>query len=134
MCLSVVEKDPLLWHKCLGHASQVQLNKLISNNLVIGRPKTKFESDKICEAYTRGKQVKASLKSKQVISTTKSLELIHMDIWEPMRVKSKGGKRYIFVLVDDYTRYTWIVYLTSVHDTFSSFAFNSHRFANIHVN
>lgn len=121
MCLSLMEKDPLLWHKQLGHASQVQLNKLISENLVIGLLKTKFKSVKVCEACTRGKQVKFSFKSNQVISTTKSLELIHMDLCVPMRVKSRGGKRYAFVLVDNYPRYTWIMFLTSKDDMFEDF-------------
>ena len=55
VCLSVIEKDPLMWHKRLGHASHVQLNKLISKDLVTRIPKTKFKEDKVCEACARGK-------------------------------------------------------------------------------
>ena len=60
----MLDKDPLLWYKRLGHASQGQLNKLIIKDLVIGLPKTKFKEDKVCEACTLGKQIKSSFKSK----------------------------------------------------------------------
>lgn len=50
VCLSVLDKDHLLWHKRLGHAIQVQLNKLINKDLVIGLSKTKFKEEKMCEA------------------------------------------------------------------------------------
>ena len=50
VCLSLLLKDPLLWNKRLGHARQVQLNKLITKDLVIGLPKNKFKKDKVCEA------------------------------------------------------------------------------------
>ncbi|XP_070003127.1 uncharacterized protein [Nicotiana sylvestris] len=56
-CLSVLDNDPLLWHKRLGHASPSQLNKLVSKDLVIGLPNIKFQEDKVCEACARGKQL-----------------------------------------------------------------------------
>ncbi|XP_070040310.1 uncharacterized protein [Nicotiana tomentosiformis] len=46
--------DPLLWRKRLGHASLSQLNKLVSNDFVIGLPNIKFKEDKVCEACARG--------------------------------------------------------------------------------
>ncbi|XP_070044908.1 intracellular protein transport protein USO1-like [Nicotiana tomentosiformis] len=55
-CLSVLDSDPLLWHKRLGHASLSQLNKLVSKDLVIGLPNIKFKEEKACEACARGKQ------------------------------------------------------------------------------
>lgn len=59
-CLSVIDYDPLLWHKRLRYASLKQLNKLASKDLVIRLPKTKFKDDKICSACVRGKQVRTS--------------------------------------------------------------------------
>ncbi|XP_070013483.1 uncharacterized protein [Nicotiana sylvestris] len=56
-CLSVLDNDPLFWHKRLGHASLSQLNKLVSKDLVIGLPNIKFKEDKLCEACASGKQV-----------------------------------------------------------------------------
>jgi len=56
------------------------LNKLISKDLVIGLPKIKFEKDKICAACQKGKQVRSSFHSKNILSTSKPLELLHMDL------------------------------------------------------
>ena len=56
-----------------------------------------------------------------MVSSTCSLELIHMDLCGPMRVQSRGGKRYVFVLVDDYTRYTWTLFLAAKDDAFEDF-------------
>ncbi|XP_070017456.1 uncharacterized protein [Nicotiana sylvestris] len=55
-CLSVLDNDPLLWHKRLGHASLNQLNKLVSKDLVIGLHRIKFKENKVCEVCVRGKQ------------------------------------------------------------------------------
>ena len=55
------------------------------------------------------------------MSTTRPLELVHIDLSGHMRVMSKGGKKYILVLVDDYSRYTWTAFLTSKEDTFEAF-------------
>ncbi|XP_021718849.1 uncharacterized protein LOC110686539 [Chenopodium quinoa] len=78
-CLSVVEDDPLLWHKRFGHASFSILDKLRSRNLVVGLPIIKFLQNKVCDACMKGKHVRSSFKLKKMVSTTKPLELIHMD-------------------------------------------------------
>ncbi|GJV18385.1 integrase, catalytic region, zinc finger, CCHC-type containing protein [Tanacetum coccineum] len=54
-----------------------------------------------------GKSKKATLQPKLVPSTHSKLELIHMDLCGPMRVESTHGKKYMLVIVDDYSRYTW---------------------------
>lgn len=81
------------------------INKFSNHDLVIGF-QTEFEKDKICDACHMGKQTKASSKSKKYISTYRHLELLHMDLFEPARHCSQGGKRYIVVVVDNYTRFT----------------------------
>jgi len=96
----------MLWHKRLGYASLSLLNKLVSKDLVIGLPSIKFNDDKVCDACVRGKQVRNSLKLKNCVSTTRPLELLHVDLCGPMRVTSRGGKRYVLVIVDDYSRFT----------------------------
>ena len=85
----------MLWHKRLGHASLTLLNKLVSKDLVVGLPSIKFNDDKVCEACAKGKQVRLSFKSKRCVSTTRPLELLHIDLCGPMRITSRGGKRYI---------------------------------------
>ncbi|XP_021734165.1 uncharacterized protein LOC110700891 [Chenopodium quinoa] len=120
-CLSVIENDPLLWHKRFGHASFSLLDKLRSKELVEGLPSIKFLKDKVCSACVKGKQTRISFKYKNMVSTTKLLELIHMDLCGPMRIQSRSGKRYVMVIVDDFSRYTWVFFLVSKDDTFDQF-------------
>ncbi|XP_070045888.1 uncharacterized protein [Nicotiana tomentosiformis] len=99
-CLSVLDNDPLIWHKRLGHASLSQLNQLVSKNLVIGLPNIKFKEDKVWEACARGKKVRPSFKSKKVVSTTRKMELVPMDLCGPMRTLSRGEES-IHVVFDE---------------------------------
>ncbi|XP_070013930.1 uncharacterized protein [Nicotiana sylvestris] len=120
-CLSVLDSDTLLWHKRLGHASLNQINKLVSKDLVIGLPNIKSKEDKVCEACAREKHVRSSFKNKKMVSTTKMLELVHMDLRGPTKTMSRGGKKYVMVLVDDYSRFTWVLFLTSKDEEFGMF-------------
>jgi len=97
------------------------LNKLISKYLVIGLPKLKFEKDHICEAGQKGKKTKHSFKLKNVVSTSKPFELLHMDLFGPSRTMSLGGNYYAFVIVDDFSRFTWTLFLESKSDAFFAF-------------
>jgi len=58
------EENPWLWHKRAAHIHMEHLNKLIYKDLVIGLPKIKFEKDKFCVSYQKGKQVRSSFHSK----------------------------------------------------------------------
>ena len=58
-----------------------------------------------------GKQTKASHHKVNVIATSRYLELLHVDLIRPIRTESLGGKRYIMVIVDDFSRYTWVEFL-----------------------
>ena len=120
-CLSVIEDDPLLWHKRFGHASFSLLDKLRSKELVEGLPSINFQKDRVCDACVRGKQTRISFKSKKYISSKNPLELIHMDLCGPMRIQSRSGKRYVMVIVDDFSRFTWVFFLVSKDETFDEF-------------
>ncbi|XP_070014719.1 uncharacterized protein [Nicotiana sylvestris] len=120
-CLSVLDNDPILWHKRFGHASLSQLNKLVSKDLVIGLPNIKFKEDKVCDACAREKQIRSSFKSKKMISTTRMMELVHIDLCGPIKTLSRGGKRYVMVLVDDYSRFTWTLFLRFKDEAFDIF-------------
>jgi len=65
-------------------------------------PNIKFEQDRLCDACKKGKQVKTSFKSKQLVSTSNPLELIHMDLFGPSRTRNIGGNYYALILIDDY--------------------------------
>jgi len=97
------------------------LKKLISKELVDGLPKLKFEKDHICEAFQKEKQVKNSFKLKNIISTTRPLQLLHMNLFGPSKTMSLGENYYALVIVDDFSMFTWTLFLKSKSDTFSTF-------------
>jgi len=94
------------------------LNKLVSKDLVVGLPSIKFNDGKVCDACARGKQVRNSFKLKNYVNTNRPLEMLHMDLCGPMRITSRGGKRHVVVVVDDYYRFTWTLFLASKDETF----------------
>ncbi|XP_070054604.1 uncharacterized protein [Nicotiana tomentosiformis] len=120
-CLSAFDDDVELWHKKLGHASFTLLNKLVREDLVRGLPMSSFKDHKVCDTCVKGKQVRSSFKPKKDVSTSRPLDLLHMDLCGPMRVPSIGGKKYIFVIVDDYSRFTWTLFLKTKDETFPVF-------------
>ncbi|GJR28673.1 retrovirus-related pol polyprotein from transposon TNT 1-94 [Tanacetum coccineum] len=97
-----------LWHQRLSHLKFATINNLVKNNLVRGLPKMKFEKDHLCSACEQGKIHWVHHKSKTDFASDKPLYLLHMDLCGPMRVESINGKRYVLVVVDDYSRYTWV--------------------------
>ncbi|KAK2382949.1 putative mitochondrial protein [Trifolium repens] len=120
-CLITKNDESWLWHRRMAHLNFDLLNKIASKDLVIGLPKIRFSKDHLCDACQMGKQTKASFKSKKFISTTKPLELIHMDLFGPSRTKSLGGNYYGLVIVDDYSRFCWTLFLSSKSDTLFAF-------------
>ena len=62
------------------------------------------------------KQTKAKYLGTQTSATSRPLELLHLDLIGSTRIKSLEGKRYIMVVVDDFTRYTWVILLRSKSD------------------
>ncbi|GJW19333.1 retrovirus-related pol polyprotein from transposon TNT 1-94, partial [Tanacetum coccineum] len=106
-----------LWHRRLSHLNFGIINYLTRLDLVDGLPKFKYGNDHLCSACERGKSKKASHPLKLVPSDHSKLELLHMDLCGPMRVASINGKKYILVIVDDYSRYTWVYFLHSKDET-----------------
>nr|GEW03295.1 hypothetical protein [Tanacetum cinerariifolium] len=98
-----------LWHQRLSHFNFTTINNLVKNNLVQGLPKMKFEKDHLCSACKQGKIHQKHHKSKTAFASNKPLYLLYMDLYGPMCVESINGKRYVLVVVDDYSRYTWRV-------------------------
>ena len=113
--------DSWLWHRRLAHVNFDLLNKVVSKDLVVGLPKIKISKDHLCNACQMGKQTRVSFKSKNVVSTSRPLELLHMDLFGPSRTKSLGGNYYGFVIVDDYSRFTWTIFLHSKDETIPTF-------------
>ncbi|GJS46656.1 retrovirus-related pol polyprotein from transposon TNT 1-94 [Tanacetum coccineum] len=95
----------------LSHLNFGTINQLTSKDLVDGLLKFKYNKDHLCSACEQGKSKKASLPPKLVPSTESKLKLLHIDLCGPMRVVSINGKKYILVIVNDYSRYTWVYFL-----------------------
>ncbi|GKA02332.1 retrovirus-related pol polyprotein from transposon TNT 1-94 [Tanacetum coccineum] len=83
------------------------------HGIVCGLPKLKFEKDHLCSACAMGKSKKKPYKPKSEDTNQEKLYLLHMDLCGPMRVASVNGKKYILVIVDDYSRFTWVKFLRS---------------------
>jgi thiamine phosphate synthase YjbQ (UPF0047 family) len=95
-----------LRHRRLGHIGMKQLNRLVKHDLVRGL-KDVFEKDKLCNSCQAGKQDGNTHPKKSMMSTSKVFELLHMNLFGPTQYTSIGENKYGFVIVDDYTRYTW---------------------------
>nr|GEW62678.1 hypothetical protein [Tanacetum cinerariifolium] len=93
-----------LWHRRLGHINFKTINKPVKGNLVRGLPSKIFENNHTCVACQKGKQCKASCKSKPVSSISQPLQRLHMDLFGPTFVKSINKKCYCLVVTDDYSR------------------------------
>ncbi|XP_075086206.1 putative mitochondrial protein AtMg00300 [Nicotiana tabacum] len=88
-CLGAINDDFELWYKRLGHESFTLLNKLIKKDLICRLTKSNFKDHKVCDACAKGKQVRSSFKPKKEVSTSRPLDLIHMDLCGPMRIPSR---------------------------------------------
>ncbi|GKC50216.1 retrovirus-related pol polyprotein from transposon TNT 1-94 [Tanacetum coccineum] len=106
-----------LWHRRLNHLNFGTLNDLAHKDLVRGLPRLKFEKDHLCSACQLGKSRKATHKPKTINTIMEVLHTLHMDLCGPLRVQSINGKKYILVIVDDYSRFTWVKFLRSKDET-----------------
>ncbi|GJW93436.1 retrovirus-related pol polyprotein from transposon TNT 1-94 [Tanacetum coccineum] len=106
-----------LWHRRLSHLNFGAINHLARNGLVRGLHKLKFEKDHLCSVCAMGKSKKKPHKPKSEDTNQEKLYLLHMDLYGPMRVASVNGKKYILVIVDDYSRFTWVKCLRTDNGT-----------------
>ncbi|GJV69984.1 retrovirus-related pol polyprotein from transposon TNT 1-94 [Tanacetum coccineum] len=106
-----------LWHRRLSYLNFDTINLLSKNNIVNGLPKLKFVKDHLCSSCELGKAKRKSFHTKTTPSLKRRLQLLHMDLCGPMRVESINGKKYVLVIVDDYSRYTWTHFLRSKDET-----------------
>nr|GEY25564.1 retrovirus-related Pol polyprotein from transposon TNT 1-94 [Tanacetum cinerariifolium] len=107
-----------LWHRRLSHLNFDYINLLSKKDIMIGLPKLKYVKDQLCSSCELSKAKRSSFKSKVIQSLKGRLNLLHIDLCGPMRVASINGKKYILVIVDDYSRYTGIEFLTKTLNAF----------------
>nr|GEV07692.1 hypothetical protein [Tanacetum cinerariifolium] len=102
-----------LWHRHLSHLNFSAINRLDRHDLVRGIPILKFEKDHLCSACDMGKGKKQSHKPKSEDTNQEKLYLLHMDLCGPMHVASVNRKKYILVIMNDYSWFTWVKFLAS---------------------
>nr|GEV76067.1 hypothetical protein [Tanacetum cinerariifolium] len=101
---NILLRTPRQHNRRIGHLNFKTMNKLVRHNLVRGLPTKFFENDHTCTACLKGKQHKASCKSKLVNSVTKPLHTLHMDLFGSTSVSSISYKWYCLVATDDFSR------------------------------
>nr|GEY72107.1 uncharacterized mitochondrial protein AtMg00810-like [Tanacetum cinerariifolium] len=109
--------ESTLWHRRLGHINFKTMNKLVKGNIVRGLPTKVFENDNTCVACKKGKQHRASCKTKPVSFIDQPLYRLHMDLLGPTFVKSLNKKSYCLVVTDDYSRFTWVFFFATKDET-----------------
>nr|GEW12845.1 Gag-Pol polyprotein [Tanacetum cinerariifolium] len=119
ICLmaKVTSSQAWLWHRRLSQLNFDTINLLSKNDIVIGLPKLKFVKYHLCSSCELGKAKRKSFQTKTTPSSKRQLQLLHMDLCGPMRVASINEKKYVLVIVDDYSRYTWTHFLRSKDET-----------------
>lgn len=107
-----------LWHQRLGHINFKDLARLSRHEIIRGLPNLISMDSQVCGGCQLGKQTKSTHKRLSQIGTNKPLELLHIDLVGPTRTESLGGKRYFLVVVDDFSRYTWVAFLRDKSEAF----------------
>ncbi|GJW35904.1 retrovirus-related pol polyprotein from transposon TNT 1-94 [Tanacetum coccineum] len=129
ICLATIDENSTLWHRKLGYANMCLIQSLASKELVRNLPKLKFDQH-FCDSCKIRKQAHASHNAKNIVSTTRCLELLHMDLFGPSAVRRYGGNHYTLVIVDDYSRYTWTRFLKDKTEAFDQFKIFSNKIQN----
>jgi hypothetical protein len=129
-CNKATIDDSELWHQSLGHLNFSDMLKIAGKDIVKGLPKMEKTEKGIYALCQLGKQTRAAHKKTSGILTSKNLELLHMDLMGPTRTASLAGKRYILVIVDDFSRYTWAIPIREKSDAFDT---TQHLFKKIQV-
>ncbi|KAJ9546915.1 hypothetical protein OSB04_019458 [Centaurea solstitialis] len=110
------KEDSWLWHRRLCHQNFKDMNKLVSKNLVKGLPETRLSNDTLCPACEQGKMTRSSHPPRMDTSSKSPLDMIHMDLCGPTRTESLARKKYMLVLVDEFSRFTWVEFLRAKSD------------------
>jgi hypothetical protein len=110
-CLVAKSDLGWLWHRRLTHVGMSYLAKLQKDEHILVLTNVVFEKDRLCSACQAGKQVGAHHPSKNILSSTRPLKLLHMDLFVPIAYISIGSHKYGLVIVDNFSHFTWVFFL-----------------------
>jgi transposase InsO family protein len=116
-CLIAKTNMGWLWHRRLAHVGMKNLYKLLKGEHILGLINVHFEKDRICSACQAGKQVGVHHPHKNIMMTDRPLELLHKDLFGPIAYISIDRSKYCLVIVDDYSRFTWVFFLQEKSQT-----------------
>ncbi|KAG7551914.1 Zinc finger CCHC-type superfamily [Arabidopsis thaliana x Arabidopsis arenosa] len=120
-CLQlIVSNDSRLWHARLGHIGVDTMRTMMQKEIVAGLPRIGIEKE-TCSSCLLGKQVRQSFPQATLFRATNILELIHGDLCGPITPPTAAQNKYIFVLIDDYSRYMWSILLREKGESFRKF-------------
>lgn len=109
-CMMGQVNESWVWHRRLGHIIFDSLVKVIKKGYVRHIPQIIKPTNTFCDECQRGKKTKVNFKTKEY-STTRPLELVHIDLCGPTRTRAQNGERYFMLLIDDFYRMTWVTFL-----------------------
>lgn len=95
--------------------------KLVQADVVRGIPKLENKTDAICKACNQEKNIRVQHKKVADITFRNILDLLHMDLMGLVQLESLNGKRYILVVVDDFSIFTWVSFLREKSVALNSF-------------
>jgi hypothetical protein len=112
-------KTSLGWicHRRITHIGMSNPKKAHKRGIITGLKDVTFDKNKLCSACQARKQVVIHLPLKTMLSTSKPLELLYMDLFGLTSYKSIGGNLYCLVIVDDYSHYIWTLFLGDKSET-----------------
>jgi transposase InsO family protein len=123
-CLIAKTNMDWLWHRRLAHVGMKNLHKLLKGEHILGLANVHFEKDRVCSACQAGKKVGTHHPHKNIMTTDRPLELLHMDLFGLIAYMSIGRSKYCLVIMDDYSRFTWVFFLqdkSQTQETFKGF-------------
>jgi hypothetical protein len=93
------------------------LHKLQKDDHILGLTNIIFEIDRPYGACQVRKQVRTHHHAKNIMTTTRSLEMLHMDLFDPIAYISIDGNKYGLVIIDDYSCFIWLFFLQDKSET-----------------
>lgn len=118
--LTTVPSNSSRWHARLGHVNLETMKLMIKKELVVGIPQLSIEKETCVSCYL-GKQTRQPFPQSTGYRANHLLELVHGDLCGPITLTTPGHKRYVFVLIDDCSRYMWTVLLERKSEAFDKF-------------
>ena len=122
MCLFGKADAGWLWHRRLAHVNMRTLQSLHKGGHIVGlKENVCFAKDRVCRSCVEGKMHDSPHPSTTIIYTKQILQLLHVDLFGPPSHASLGGKKYCLVIIDDYSRYTWVYFFKHKSETQQNF-------------